>query len=423
MPPSFATAGATVWVDARLATLDPRRDGAFGIVEDGALVERGGALEFVGPRSELPAGVAGALQRSLAGRLVTPGLVDPHTHLVYAGERLDEFEARLRGARYDELARAGGGILATVRATRAASEAELREASRPRLAALVANGATTVEIKSGYGLDRDTELRMLRVARALGEELGIRVRTTYLGLHALPPEFDDADAYVSFVIEEVLPEVARAGLADAVDAFCERIAFGPAQIERFFAAAAQLGFARTLHADQLGDGGGAELAARSGARSADHLEFASAEGIAALARSGTVAVLVPGATYVLREAPPPVDLLRSAGVPMAIASDCNPGTSPLCSLPLAMNFACVLDRLAPQEALAGCTREAARALGLGDRAGILRAGSAADFVAWDAYDPRSLALELGAQRAALVVAGGCEVAGTAHNPKIKYVRS
>jgi imidazolonepropionase len=320
---------------------------------------------------------------------------------------LQDFEMRLAGAHYDEIARAGGGILSTVRATRAASAAALESASEKRLIALAQSGVTTVEIKSGYGLDRDTELAMLRTARALGERHGIGVRTTYLGLHARPPEFADADAYVDFVIERMLPLVARERLADAVDAFCETIAFTAAQTSRYFDAARELGFNLRLHADQLSDGGGAALAARHGALCADHLEYASAQGLAALAASGTVAVLLPGATYFLREKKlPPLDELRRLGIPFAIATDCNPGTSPLVSMPLALNLACTLLRASPEEALAGATRNAARALGLGDRIGTLSAGRVADFAVWDVERPAELTYAIGANPLHLVCRGG-----------------
>jgi imidazolonepropionase len=399
-----------IWSNVRIATMDARLPAPYGLIEDAALVTgAGGDVVWVGPRAHVPQALSASATAShdLGGRLMMPGFIDCHTHLVYAGDRLQDFEMRLAGAHYDEIARAGGGILSTVRATRAASAAALESASEKRLIALAQSGVTTVEIKSGYGLDRDTELAMLRTARALGERHGIGVRTTYLGLHARPPEFADADAYVDFVIERMLPLVARERLADAVDAFCETIAFTAAQTSRYFDAARELGFNLRLHADHLSDGGGAALAARHGALCADPLEYASAQGLAALAASGTVAVLLPGATYFLREKKlPPLDELRRLGIPFAIATDCNPGTSPLVSMPLALNLACTLLRASPEEALAGATRNAARALGLGDRIGTLSAGRVADFAVWDVERPAELTYAIGANPLHLVCRGG-----------------
>jgi imidazolonepropionase len=332
---------------------------------------------------------------------------------VYAGDRSQDFEMRLAGARYDEIARAGGGILSTVRSTRAASGEALESASERRLLALAESGVTTLEIKSGYGLDLETELRMLRTARALGARHAMRVRTTYLGLHARPPEFASADEYVDFVIEDVLPAIASENLADAVDAFCEAIAFTPAQTARYFDAARGLGFALKLHADQLSDGGGAALAARHGALCADHLEHASPQGLAAMAAAGTTAVLLPGAAYFLRETKlPPLDEMRRLGVSIAIATDCNPGTSPLASMLLALNFACTIFRVTPEEALAGATRNAARALGIADRAGTLSTGRVADFTVWDVERPAELAYAIGANPLYLVSRGGRVFGGT-----------
>jgi imidazolonepropionase len=403
-------AAHSVWSNVRVATMDARLPAPYGLIEDGALVADGdGEVAWVGPRAHVPRVLSASVTSShdLGGRLMTPGFVDCHTHLVYAGDRSQDFEMRLAGAHYDEIARAGGGILSTVRATRAASPAALESASEKRLLALARSGITTVEIKSGYGLDRDAELTMLRTARTLGERHGIRVRATYLGLHARPPEFADAEAYVDFVIEEMLPLVARERLADAVDAFCETIAFTAAQTARYFDAARALGFGLRLHADQLSDGGGAALAARHGALSADHLEYASAQGLAALSASGTVAVLLPGATYFLREKKlPPLDELRRLGIPFAIATDCNPGTSPLVSMPLALNLACTLLRVTPEEALAAATRNAARALGLADRIGTLSPGRIADFAVWDVERPAELAYTIGADPLHLVARGG-----------------
>ncbi|MBD5656900.1 MAG: imidazolonepropionase, partial [Candidatus Eremiobacteraeota bacterium] len=399
-----------VWSGGRIATMDARSNVPYGLIEDGALATReDGTIAWVGPRAALPAAIdtpAGA-HRRLDGRLVTPGFVDAHTHAVYAGDRSRDFELRLAGKSYAEIAREGGGILSTVRATRAAGLAQLERESEKRVEALADSGVTTVEIKSGYGLDRDTEIAMLRVARALGERCDVGVRTTYLGLHARPPEFADADGYVDFVIDEMLPFVARERLADAVDAFCETIAFTRAQVGRFFEAARTFGFEVKLHADQLSEGGGAALAARYGALSADHLERASPEGLAALAAAGTVAVVLPGATYFLREtARPPVEAMRRLGIPIAVATDCNPGTSPLVSMPLALNLACTLLGLTPEEALAGATRNGARAVGLGGSAGLLAAGYAADFVVWDLDAPVQLAYAIGAQPVHAIVRGG-----------------
>jgi imidazolonepropionase len=388
-----------MWSNVRIATMDARLEPAYGAIDDGVLVSDGnGTIEWVGPRERLPAALAATItsELDLGGRLMTPGLIDCHTHLVYAGNRSRDFELRLEGASYAEIARAGGGILSTVRDTRAAEPETLERASHARLLALAESGVTTIEIKSGYGLDRETELSMLRIARALGRKLGIDVHATYLGLHARPPEVA-ADDYVTFVIDEMLPAIARERLASAVDAFCEPIAFTRAQIARYFEAARELGFAVRLHADQLSDGDGAALAARYGALSADHLEHASERGLAALAASGTVAVLLPGATYFLRETKhPPIEAFRRLGIPFAIATDCNPGTSPLLSLPLALNLACTMFRITPEEALAGATRNAARALGIADRTGTLAAGRSADFAVWDLERPAELAYAIGA---------------------------
>jgi imidazolonepropionase len=397
-----------IWVNARLATIVAGP--GYGEIEDGAIAVRGGRIAWVGARAALPAALRTSATREhdAGGRWITPGLIDCHTHLVYAGSRAGEFEQRLNGATYEEIARAGGGIRSTVAATRAASEAALLEASTPRLRALAAEGVTTVEIKSGYGLEAATEAKMLRVARALGNALPVTVRTTFLGAHALPPEFDGrADAYVAEICERMLPEVARAGLADAVDAFCERIGFSAAQTERVFEAARRLGLPVKLHAEQLSNQGGARLAARYGALSADHLEYIEEDGVAAMARAGTVAVLLPGAFYFLRETRvPPIDLLRRHGVPMAVATDCNPGTSPMTSLLLALNMACTFFRLTPQEALAGATREAARALGLAHEVGTLETGKVADFVLWDIERPAELAYGIGVNPCHAVVKRG-----------------
>jgi imidazolonepropionase len=398
-----------VAVGATLATLDA--DAGYGIVEDGALAWKDGVLAYAGPRAGLPGDPA-----SLAGEvieadgLVTPGLVDCHTHAVFAGDRAAEFEHRLQGASYEEIARAGGGILSTVRAVREAGEDALLAESLPRAKALIADGATTLEIKSGYGLDFDNERKMLRVARRIGGELGVSVRTTYLAAHALPPEFTgNADGYIDAAIEW-LPKLHDEGLVDAVDAFCEGIGFSPAQTRRVFEAAHALGLPVKLHADQLSDLGGAALAAEFSGLSADHIEHASEAGVRAMGEHGTVAVLLPGAFHVLRETKlPPLDLLRAHGVPMAVATDCNPGTSPLLSLRQAMQLACTHFRLTPEEALRGATQHAAKALGLHDR-GVLRVGMRADFVHWRVRRPAELCYWLGGNLADGVFVGGKRVA-------------
>ncbi len=384
----------------------------YGLVEDGALAVRGDTIVWVGPRTELPPEFAPARLHDAGGRCITPGLIDAHTHVVYGGDRARDFELRASGAGYAEIARAGGGILSTVRATRAATSAELAAAADRRVAAMQRDGTTTLEVKSGYGLDRETEARMLRVARALPERHPIRIRTAYLGLHALPPEWSDADAYVAFVCGEVLPALTAEGLVDAVDAFCETIAFSPAQVARFFEAAAALGLPVKLHADQLTPGGGAALAARFRALSADHLEHVLDGDLPALAEAGTVALLLPGAAYFLRETKlPPLARLRELEIPIALATDCNPGTSPLVSPLLAMNLACTLFRMTPEEALRGFTVHAAQALGLGDSIGRLAPGRKADFVLWDVEQPGQLAYPIGANPGCRVVVAGETVKG------------
>lgn len=379
--------------DCTLATMQP--GGApYGLVEDGAVAIEDGRIAWAGAAADLPARFRTLPPERQGGALVTPGLIDCHTHLVFGGDRAREFEMRLQGAGYEEIARAGGGILSTVRATRAAPDAELLASALARADALIGEGVTTVEIKSGYGLDVDTELRMLRTARAVGAARTLSVRTSFLGAHAVPPG-TDADAYLGAVCLPALEAAHAEGLADAVDAFCEGIAFSPAQVERLFGRARALGLPVKLHAEQLSNLGGAALAARFGALSADHLEWLDAEGIAAMAAAGTVAVLLPGAFYTLRETRlPPVGALRAAGVPMAVATDCNPGTAPLTSPLLALNMACTLFRLTPEEGLAGLTRAAARALGLGDR-GVIAAGMRADLCIWDVAHPAELAYRIG----------------------------
>lgn len=388
---------------ATLATLDG--DSGYALVEDAALAWRGGVITYAGPRAGLPAEFAGG-GIEIAG-LVTPGLVDCHTHVVFAGDRAHEFEMRLEGATYEEIARAGGGIASSVKAVRAASEDALFAESLPRVQALIADGVTTLEIKSGYGLDLDNERKMLQVARRIGEHCGITVRTTYLAAHALPPEYAGrADDYIDAVIEW-LPILHAEGLIDAVDAFCEGIGFSPAQTRRVFEAARVLSLPVKLHADQLSDLDGAALAAEFGGLSADHIEHTNARGVIAMRDAGTVAVLLPGAFHVLRETKlPPLDALREAGVPMAVATDCNPGTSPLLSLRQAMQLACTHFKLTPEEALRGATTQGARALGLHVDRGVLRAGMRADFVHWSVPRPAALCYWLGGRLARSVYAGG-----------------
>lgn len=380
--------------DAHIATM---RAGAadYGVIEDGAIALGDGKIAWIGPQSELPDNAA-ASTRSLDGHWVTPALIDCHTHLVFAGDRSGEFEERLRGASYEDIARAGGGIMSTVRATRDASADALYAEALPRVQALAAEGVGTIEIKSGYGLNIESELKMLAVARRLGEATDVSVRTSLLAAHTVPPEYrDNADAYIDLICDDLLPEVAAGGMADAVDAYCESIAFSQEQVARLFECAAALNIPVKLHADQLGDGGGAALAARFGALSADHLEYTSAAGVEALAQAGAVAVLLPGAFLTLGETQlPPIDALRAKHVPIAIASDCNPGTSPICSLRIAMMLATRLFKLTPEECLAGTTRVAARALGLDDR-GTLEVGRRADIAIWDINHPRELAYWIG----------------------------
>lgn len=397
---------------ATLATLDGDR--GYGEIADAALAWRDGRLAYVGARSGLP-GAPQALAAKViqASGWITPGLVDCHTHLVFAGDRAREFELRLQGASYEQIARAGGGIVSSVRATREASDGELLRQSLPRARALLEDGATTLEIKSGYGLDLENERKMLRTARAIGRELGIQVRTTYLAAHALPPEYAErSDDYIDAVCAW-MPRLHEEGLIDAVDAFCEGIGFSPAQTRRVFEAARGLGLPVKLHADQLSDLGGGGLAAAFDGLSADHVEHTSLDSVRAMAERGTVAVLLPGAFHVLRETKlPPLDAFREHGVAMAVATDCNPGTSPLLSLRQAMQLACAHFRLTPEEALRGATVHAARALGYADR-GVLRVGARADFVQWDIGHPAELCYWLGGRLARRVYADGLQVAGDA----------
>ncbi len=389
--------GLRLWTNARLATLAPALPD-LGVFERGAVASRNGRIVFAGPEADLPADLRKAPDiMDCAGRWITPGLIDCHTHLVHAGNRAREFELRLQGATYEEVARAGGGIVSSVKALRAASLEGLVEQSLPRLDALIAEGVTTIEIKSGYGLDLENERKSLLAARRMGELRPVAVKTTFLGAHALPPEANgNKDAFIAAVISQMLPALASEGLIDAVDAFCEGIAFSPAQTERVFEAARALGLPVKLHADQLSNLGGAALAARFGALSADHLEHTDDAGAAAMARTGTVAVILPGAFYFIRETQkPPVDLFRKHGVAMAVATDCNPGTSPLTSLLLTMNMAATLFRMTVNECIAGVTREAAKALGLQNETGTLEVGKSADLAIWDIESPAELVYRMG----------------------------
>jgi imidazolonepropionase len=383
----------TVWLDARIATLDPSREG-LGLVEDGAVAARGGQIVYCGPRSGLPADWDAKERVKLGGRWITPGLIDCHTHIVHGGNRAHEFELRLAGATYEEIARAGGGIVSTVKATRADSEDALAASALRRLDHLIAEGVTTVEVKSGYGLDRDTETRMLRAARRLARERKVDVVTTFLGAHALPPEYTDKDRYIDLVCE-MIPALAGEKLADAVDAFCEGIAFSPEQTARVFDAAKAAGLPVKLHADQLSNLHGAKLAADYAALSADHLEYTDEAGAAAMAKAGTVAVMLPGAAYTIREKQfPPIDLFRKHGTAMAVATDCNPGSSPVTSLLMTMNMAATLFRMTVNEVVAGVTRNAARALGRAD-IGTLEAGKRCDLAIWDIERPAELVYRIG----------------------------
>jgi imidazolonepropionase len=397
----------TLWTDAKVATM---RNGRYAALVPGAVAAQDGRIAWVGSVADL-AGRPDALAREVRGlgaRWITPGLIDCHTHLVYAGSRAHEFELRLQGATYEEIARAGGGIVSTVAATRAASEDELFQSASRRLERLLDEGVTTIEIKSGYGLRTDAELKQLRAARRLGAAAPVTVRTTFLGAHAVPPEYKSrADEYIDLVCEEMLPAAAAAGLADAVDAFCERIGFSPEQTARVFERARALGLPVKLHADQLSDLGGAALATRFRALSADHLEHTNDAGVRAMAAAGTVAVLLPGAFYFLRETKlPPIQQLRDRRVPIAVSTDCNPGSSPLTSLLLTLNLACTLFRLTPEEALAGVTCHAARALGLSATHGTIEVGKICDLAIWEVAEPAELAYAMGASPCVAVVKDG-----------------
>lgn len=386
----------TLWTQARLATMSPAIAAPYGAVEDGVVAARGGRIVYAGPRSEAPAFRA-AETIDCGGRWITPGLIDCHTHLVYGGDRAHEFELRLQGASYEEIARAGGGILSSVQATRAANEDALFASADRRLSELLREGVTTVEIKSGYGLDIDSEAKVLRVARRIGRERPVTVRTTLLGAHAVPPEYKGRSGdYAALVAGPMLDAVVAEGLADAVDVFCEGIAFSPEETRTVFAAAKAKGLAIKIHAEQLSNLGGAKLASEMGALSADHLEHLDEEGVIAMAKAGTVAVVLPGAFYFLRETvKPPIDLLRKHGVPIALATDANPGTSPLTSPLMTLNMGCTLFRLTPEEALAGMTRNAARALGMQDEIGTIEVGKACDLAIWEIERPAELAYRMG----------------------------
>lgn len=397
----------TLWQHCNVATM---ADGRYSAIEDAAIVTSAGLIEWIGPRAEL-APVEADRTVDLGGAWVTPGLIDCHTHAVFGGNRSGEFEQRLQGVSYAEIAAQGGGIASTVRATRAASEDELFASARQRVQALMRDGVTTIEVKSGYGLDLANERKMLRVARRLADELPLTVRATCLAAHALPPEYAaQADDYIAHICDEMLPALATEGLVDAVDAFCEHLAFSPAQVERLFIKARELGLPVKLHAEQLSSLHGSSLAARYQALSADHLEFMTEEDAVAMANAGTVAVLLPGAFYFLRETQlPPMDALRRHGVKIALASDLNPGTSPGLSLRLMLNMGCTCFRMTPEEALAGVTVHAATALGLGDSHGSLQVGKVADFIAWQIERPADLAYWLGGDLPKRVVRMGHEI--------------
>ncbi|MCL1038706.1 imidazolonepropionase [Shewanella submarina] len=398
-----------VWIDLNIATMNPDNSEPYGAIRDGVIAIKNDRIVWMGSRADLPEFdvMATPVYRGNGG-WVTPGLIDAHTHLIFGGNRANEFEMRLNGASYEEIARAGGGILSTVKATREATEGELFELGRKRLNALAKEGVTTVEIKSGYGLDKDTELKMLRVARELGKHHHVDVKTTFLGAHAVPPEYKDrANDYVDLVVKEMIPAVLEENLADAVDVFCENIAFDLPQTQKVLATAKARGLDIKLHAEQLSNMGGSALAANLGAKSVDHIEYLDEEGVKAIAASGTCATLLPGAFYFLRETKlPPIDLLRQYQVPMVIASDYNPGSSPICSTLLMLNMGCTLFRLTPEEVLAGVTRNAAKALGIESKVGVLDVGMQADFCLWDISSPAELAYSYGRNPLVHVVKGG-----------------
>lgn len=400
------TAWDALWTNVNLATMEP--EGSYGEIRDGAIGVLDGKIVWVGEQSALPTTEKAKQIHAGEGRWLTPGLIDCHTHVVYGGNRSDEFEARLNGVPYETIARSGGGIVSTVRATRAASEADLLKTAMPRMKTLLSEGVTTIEIKSGYGLELETEARMLRVARSLGASLPVRVRTTFLGAHTIPSEYaQQPDVYVDLVANTMLPALHEEGLVDAVDAFCENIALSPAQVSRVFDKAQALGLPVKLHAEQLSDQGGAALVARYRGLSADHLEWLSGDGARAMKAAGTVAVMLPGAFYFLRETRvPPIQLMRDLGVPMAVATDCNPGTSPMPSMLAAMNMSCTLFRMTPVEALTGATRHAATALGLQSEVGTLTVGKRADFALWNIDRPADLTYALGFNPCSEVVNAG-----------------
>ena len=403
----------SLWINVHLATMS--EDKSYGELHNGAIAVKDGLIAWLGYQRDLPKDSGAATTYDGKGKWLTPGLIDCHTHIVYGGNRSNEFEDRLNGVSYEAISKRGGGIVSTVTATRAASELELFEQSRVRLSRLLEEGVTTVECKSGYGLNLATEAKILRVARQLGEQLPVRIRTTFLGAHAVPTEYAGrADEYIDLVCNQMLPALVEQGLVDAVDVFCEKIGFTPAQTERVFQSAVKMNLPVKLHAEQLSDQGGAVLTARYQGLSADHLEYLSAEGIAAMAKAGTVAVLLPGAFYFLRETKlPPLAGLRTASVPIAIATDCNPGTSPMTSLLLAMNMACTLFKMTPLEALQGATRHAATALGLTNQVGQLKIGMRADFALWRVDRPADLSYAIGANPCSDVVFGGRRLATNA----------
>jgi len=387
----------TLFINANLATMDPNIDAPYGAIEGGALGVKDGRIAWVGKMGDLPEYEADEVYECDTDlEWVTPGLVDCHTHIVFGGNRAKEFEQRLKGASYTDIAKAGGGIISTVEATRAIDANDLYVESSTRLIEMLYQGLTTIEVKSGYGLELQTEIKMLKAAKKLHED-GVRVRTTFLGAHAVPPEYQDQpDAYIDIVCTKMIPEIAKLGLADAVDGFCENIAFTPAQIRRVFEAAKKHGLPIKLHAEQLSDQGGAQLAAEFGALSADHLEYISEDGIKAMAKAGTVAVILPGAFYYLKETQkPPIGLFRKHGVPMALATDCNPGSSPITSPLIILNMACTLFGFTPEEALAGMTSVGAMALGLNEETGTLEIGKSADLVIWGIEHPAELSYWVG----------------------------